>query len=258
MSARRKIRITGKSYNHVKTLVNESVASVTVGSTTDLSDLDGNYVLADGAGVTITGFGVVQAGAERVIKFNGANTLTHNNPQLLLPGGVDIIVAEGDTAILRSEGDGNWTCIAYTRASGEGLGSPRYSFSYPADPTGSTTDPGVMMGLGLGISPNRSGVLQVIVTGNMQSDTADSVVSANLRIGVGTAPANGDAATGTAISSTSIGTMYGANKKQPFTLTAIVEGLALGVQEWIDIALSNGGDASLAQLSELQCNIVEL
>jgi hypothetical protein len=65
---------------------------------------------------TVTGLGTVAAGVWKILKFEGALTLTHNASSLILPGGENVTTADGDTAIFFSEGSGNWRCISYFRA----------------------------------------------------------------------------------------------------------------------------------------------
>lgn len=84
-------------------------------TTTNLASATGTYVTITGT-TTITGFGTVDAGAVRVLRFSGALTLTHNGSSLVLPAGVDITTAADDTAIFVSEGSGNWRCIGGTIA----------------------------------------------------------------------------------------------------------------------------------------------
>src|SRR5688572_5457242 len=67
---------------------------------------------------TITGWDTVRAGILKIVKFEGALTLTHNATNLILPGGANITTAIGDTAIFFSEGSGNWRCIDYSKANG--------------------------------------------------------------------------------------------------------------------------------------------
>lgn len=88
--------------------------------TVDLSTATGPFVHITGT-TTITALGTMQAGAERVVVFDGALTLTHNGTSLVLPTGANITTAAGDTATFRSEGAGNWRCVDYQRASGEAL-----------------------------------------------------------------------------------------------------------------------------------------
>jgi hypothetical protein len=68
--------------------------------------------------LTITGFGTVRAGILKVLKFEGAATLTYNATSLILPGAANIVCANGDVGIFISEGSGNWRCLAFTRTSG--------------------------------------------------------------------------------------------------------------------------------------------
>lgn len=88
------------------------IASAT---TTDLGAVEGLFHDITGT-TTITGFGTVRAGIWKVIKFEGALTLTHNATSLILPGGINITTADGDEAVLHSEGSGNWRCASYFRA----------------------------------------------------------------------------------------------------------------------------------------------
>lgn len=66
---------------------------------------------------TITSLGTVP-NQLRFVTFVGILTLTYNATTLLLPGAASITTAAGDAAIVSSDGSGNWTCIAYTKASG--------------------------------------------------------------------------------------------------------------------------------------------
>lgn len=66
---------------------------------------------------TITSLGSTgTAGLVKVLKFEGALTLTHNATSLILPGGANITTADGDMAQFTCEGSGNWRCNWYTVA----------------------------------------------------------------------------------------------------------------------------------------------
>jgi hypothetical protein len=91
------------------------IASAT---TTDIAGTSGFFNDITGT-TTITGLGTVATGIHKVIKFEGALTLTHNATSLILPGGANITTADGDIGWFISEGSGNWRCIHYTRASGK-------------------------------------------------------------------------------------------------------------------------------------------
>lgn len=68
---------------------------------------------------TITSFGVAsQNGVMRTLIFDGIMTLTHNATSLILPDGVNITTAVGDSAefIAENGASGYWRCVRYTRA----------------------------------------------------------------------------------------------------------------------------------------------
>ncbi len=92
-------------------------ADIASATTTDLGAVEG--LMHDITGTTtITGFGTVRAGIWKVIKFEGALTLTHNATSLILPGGANITTANGDVAGVMSEGSGNWRVLWYVKADG--------------------------------------------------------------------------------------------------------------------------------------------
>lgn len=87
-------------------------ADIASAATTDLGAVAG--LMHDITGTTaITSFGTVSAGIWKIIKFEGALTLTHNATSLILPGGASITTANGDIAVVISEGSGNWRCVSY-------------------------------------------------------------------------------------------------------------------------------------------------
>jgi hypothetical protein len=92
-------------------------ASIDVASatTTDLGAAAGNLVRITGT-TTITGLGTAAAGTFRFVRFAGVLTFTYNATSLILPGAANITTAANDTAILVSEGSGNWRCLFYQRA----------------------------------------------------------------------------------------------------------------------------------------------
>lgn len=93
-------------------------ADIASATTTDLSTATGDFVKITGT-TTITGLGTVAAGAERVLQFAGALTLTYNATSLILPTAASITTAANDIARFRSLGSGNWICVGYVRASGQ-------------------------------------------------------------------------------------------------------------------------------------------
>lgn len=93
-------------------------ADIASATTTDIAGTSGFFNDITGT-TTITGLGTVATGIHKVIKFEGALTLTHNATSLILPGGASITTADGDIGWFISEGSGNWRCISYQRASGK-------------------------------------------------------------------------------------------------------------------------------------------
>ena len=110
----------------------EFAASVDVASaaTCAIGAAASNIVNITGT-TTITSFGTIAAGVWRLVKFAGALTLTHNATSLILPSGANITTVAGATALLVSEGSGNWRCWHYQLPSGQSLVG-RYDGSWGA------------------------------------------------------------------------------------------------------------------------------
>lgn len=90
-------------------------ADIASAATTDVGAVEG--LMHDITGTTtITSLGTVRAGIWKILKFEGALTLTHNATSLILPGGGNITTADGDVGIFFSEGSGNWRCLSYQYA----------------------------------------------------------------------------------------------------------------------------------------------
>jgi hypothetical protein len=89
-------------------------------ATIDLGAATGEFVDITGT-TTITSLGTVAAGIERTVRFTGALTLTHNATSLILPSSTNIPTANGDVAIFRSLGSGNWKCVSYIKQAGSPL-----------------------------------------------------------------------------------------------------------------------------------------
>jgi cytoskeletal protein CcmA (bactofilin family) len=119
--------------------LNRKGSDIASAGTTDLSTATGDFVDVTGT-TTITALGTVTAGVERVVRFTGALTLTHNSTSLILPTSTNITTADGDTATFRSLGSGNWKCINYQRQDGTALaGTSLTAASQAQQETGSVT-----------------------------------------------------------------------------------------------------------------------
>lgn len=90
-------------------------SDIASGSTTDLGAVEGLSHDITGT-TTITSFGSGREGLLKIIKFEGALTLTHNATSLIIPGGANVTTADGDIAIVESEGSGNWRVVGYFKS----------------------------------------------------------------------------------------------------------------------------------------------
>jgi len=93
-------------------------ADVPSSATTNLDNVSGNIV--DITGTTSITAITLSRGRERFVRFRGALTLT-NGANLSLPGGQNILTANGDIAIFRGESSSVVRCIQYILASGRVL-----------------------------------------------------------------------------------------------------------------------------------------
>lgn len=122
----------------------------------------------------------------------------------------------------------------------------------PADPTGTTDATGKMMGLAGSITPQATTRICLTISGDILNATAiGDGASVQLRYGTGSAPANGDALTGTAVggkvqyvASTTAG-------KSPFSLTSIITGLTATTAYWLDVGVAaiTGGAAAIENVT---------
>lgn len=145
-------------------------------ATTDIGAATSNSVIVSGT-TTITALGTIAAGAERVVQFSGALTLTHNATSLILPGGASITTAAGDVAYFVSLGTGNWRCTGYQKANGQAVVASGGTGDFKADGTvagtGNFTTTGSMRADG-GFSVNGDTLLQRVSAANWRLGAADA------------------------------------------------------------------------------------
>jgi len=92
----------------------QTVASAT---TTDIGSATTNNIIISGT-TTITALGSSALTTDPIynIRFSGALTLTHNATSLIIPGGVDITTAAGDSCRALYLGSGNWRILSFSKA----------------------------------------------------------------------------------------------------------------------------------------------
>lgn len=158
-------------------------------------------------------------------------------------GGTGLTSAGSAGNILRSDGT-NFVSTAVTT-----------SQSTPGDPTATTTTTGGMMGLAGSITPVRSGTILIIISGDIDNNTAGDGAQVQIRYGTGSAPANGNALTGTAVGGlikvVNVNVSLLTVGKTPFSTNAIVTGLTPNTAYWIDagVAAITGGTARIRDVS---------
>jgi len=128
---------------------NAKGADIASATTTDIGAATGEFIDVTGT-TTITGLGTIAAGIVRTVRFTGALTLTHNATSLILPGSANITTANGDVAMFRSLGSGNWKCVGYLPQAGYAAGGANSNIT---SLTGLTTPLSVAQG-GTGATTN--------------------------------------------------------------------------------------------------------
>ncbi|MFN8210522.1 MAG: hypothetical protein U0T33_06100 [Bacteroidales bacterium] len=250
------------------TLPSSGTLLTTTGNGSGLTNLTGGNVVGDitGNSANVTGTVTVGHGG------TGVTTLT-NHGVLIGAGAGNINATTAGTAgqILQSGGasDPSWTTATYPstagtagnilRSNGTNIVSSAINQLQvdPADPTGAGTG-GAMMGLAVSFTPSSSGKVMIIVSGDIDNNTSNSGGQTQIRYGTGSAPANGNALTGTTagglVKLTSVAAA--GNRRYPFSSNAIVS-LTPGTTYWFDLgvqALTNG----TASVNDLSISIVEL
>jgi hypothetical protein len=102
---------------------NTPETSIAVAATTNIGAAAPSRVLVSGSGVTVTSFGNV-ANSIKILRFDGANTITHNATTLVLANNINMVTAPGDMLMITSNNAGNWKEIsrsAYAKTDSVGL-----------------------------------------------------------------------------------------------------------------------------------------
>jgi hypothetical protein len=116
-----------------------------------------------------------------------------------------------------------------------------------------------MMGLGATITPNNSGTIMVIISGDATNSTNGNGGSIRIKYNSGVPPTNGSGTTGLTVGgivnfnnpTNSSSTIF------PFTLNAIIPALMVGTQYWVDLSLVAVG-GGVATIDNVSISIVEL
>ena len=124
------------------------------------------------------------------------------------------------------------------------------------DPSGTTSTTGVMMGLAVAFTPRVTGRMMAFMSGQCTNGTGDNGFSLALRYGIGSAPANGNALTGTIIGATVDGSTIVSGSGtgtpvMPCSHQGAATGLTVGTAYWIDTSLAAlvGGTATMSNVN---------
>jgi hypothetical protein len=118
-----------------------------------------------------------------------------------------------------------------------------------ANPTGTTSTTGVMMGLAISFTPTSSGRVMIFLSGNL-SNTAVATDTVQIVYGTGTAPLNGVAPTGTQLTGVREGTISVGGYFVPVCAVGMVTGLSPGTTYWIDALLATSNASGTATIAK--------
>lgn len=121
-----------------------------------------------------------------------------------------------------------------------------------ANPTGTVSGTGVMMGLGsvFVLTPATSSRVIVHIQGQATNSASSGQVQINVRFGTGTAPTNGVALTGTSTVANQTSAITGAGYVTPFHLGTVITGLTPGTAYWFDLGIiATAGTGSVQNVS---------
>lgn len=210
-------------------------------------------------------------------------TLAHNSTFLVNGGAVaalapvtGLVLGNGSNAPAAYTGTTAGTHQFVTALNGSGTGSfAQPSCSYLSDalascntlgasfipstfpnPIGTISITCVMMGLGATatITPATSGRVLVIFNGKFSNDTSGDGYGYGLKYGIGAAPINGAALTGTNVGGPACGDFGGivatGGIGQMGSFIGVLTGLTVGTPYWIDLAMAavTGGTASVTKV----------
>lgn len=137
------------------------------------------------------------------------------------------------------------------------LNSATLDFS-TANPTGTASTTGVMMGLGTSctITPVYSGRVHVTFDADMSTGSSNSTTThAQIKFGTGTPPSNGASPVGSNVSSQADAWISATSSQFAFSRSANLTGLTPGVAIWIDADF--WGNAGTNSLTNIHCSAME-
>jgi hypothetical protein len=186
-------------------------------STTNLGDIDGDYVHITGT-TTITSFGTTGAveGMLKHIKFDSALTITVG-ANILLPGSASITTTGGDRMGIVYQGSSVWRVMYYTRANGTALVESVAAQPFFAGQSTTATGAAPSDYIAGSATTNRGSHYNT-TTGIFTAPTAGDYAVLFVGLAQTTAPNAAIQLNGSTVMSTTAGSTSG-----PFTLAAIID-----------------------------------
>ncbi len=120
------------------------------------------------------------------------------------------------------------------------------SLNNPANPAATTSTTPAMAGLGVLYTPATTGRVKVTVQATLANATAGDGGTFQVSFGTGSAPANGDALSGTQAGTAAQSVSPTANSAFTVAAFALVTGLTVGTECWFDLAYAAVTGGSLA------------
>ena len=145
-------------------------------------------------------------------------------------------------------------CSAYANAFGLNTTLPAKTDSKPADPTGTNSTTGLMMGLAGAITPAATGTVLITIGGVAGNSTTADGANMQIRTGTGTAPANGTFPAGVATLSTIVTTTFtvGTVTSGGFSVGQTLTGTGVTAGTVITANISGSGSGSTWTISPSQ------
>lgn len=148
----------------------------------------------------------------------------------------------GSCATTLATVNGNVGTFSSLTVNGKGLvtaaANPARTQRLPSNPTGTASGAQVMAGLAGTFTPATTGNIVLTVQSSLANSTINDGCLVQIRFGTGGAPANGAAATGTAIGQQQAGTSFAANALSASTLIAYQTGLVVSTVYWFDLGFA--------------------
>lgn len=267
-------------------------ANATSGAAPTLNvDSLGAKAIRNSTGVTLPTGALVSGSVYRATYYNTAGEFLLENQPAVLPTNSVVTASITDASVTTAKlADANVTLAkivntAASRVLGNPTGSPAapseislhasLAFSgttlkmaltnatlqtSPGNPASTGSGTAVMMGLGATctITPVFGTRVLLDFQGYLTNNAANTASTAQARFGTGSAPANGAAASGTAVGSAIVAQASAANSIAPFKAGGIITGLTPGTAYWFDLSLFTliAGSTAAAMVN-VSCSAME-